>query len=328
MEISDRWKEKFKRDYDLDFDHWGPGLTIEDEAEVTLKMWKAEVRRSSRYVPDYHESKLQRYNLTHDGNIKVGVKARDEFNRTTTTLTYFQKVEERHEGYIKFQQRNYIPRIVSKYWRILNDPPLAAFERCIPISLYYWEICRDSPGCIPPQLQSFNLGHGSSSSNHSNHTNHRSAQVRSSRANSTDQASSRHNSSRSNHNKSASCSRHESRNNSAWHTSSSTDRQNALRAPQEVEQDLATLVNWTNEHVRDDDHQYPHRPDLMTLDDITEINRLTELIDNIRSGNPPITISLCERLKFTIFAGSWCVAQTNPHHRTPSSIPKTLKAMS
>jgi hypothetical protein len=66
-----------------------------------------------------------------------------------------------------------------------------------------------------------------------------------------------------------------------------TDRQNALRAPQEVEQDLATLVNWTNEHVSDDDHQYPHRPDLMTLDDITEINRLTELIDNILRGNPP-----------------------------------------
>jgi hypothetical protein len=38
VEISDRRKEKFKRDYSLDFDPWGPGLTIEDEAEVTLKM--------------------------------------------------------------------------------------------------------------------------------------------------------------------------------------------------------------------------------------------------------------------------------------------------
>ncbi len=46
-------------------------------------------------------------------------------------------------------------------------------------------------------------------------------------------------------------------------------------------------MNWSNEHVNDDDHQYPNRPDLMTLDEVTEINRLAELIHNIRSGNPP-----------------------------------------
>jgi hypothetical protein len=78
VEISDRHKERFKRDYGLDFDPWGPGLTMEDEAEVTLKMWKTEVRRSSRY------------HITHDGNIKVGVKARDDFNRSTITWGYHQ----------------------------------------------------------------------------------------------------------------------------------------------------------------------------------------------------------------------------------------------
>ncbi len=85
VEVSDMRKEKFKRDYDLDFDPWGPGLTMEDEAEVTLKMWKTEVRRSYRYVPDYRDDKLTRYHITHDGNIKVGVKAREDFNRSTTT---------------------------------------------------------------------------------------------------------------------------------------------------------------------------------------------------------------------------------------------------
>jgi hypothetical protein len=135
VEINDRRKEKFKRDYDLDFDPWGPGLTIEDEAEVTLKMWKAQVRKGSTYVPDYHESKLQKYSITHEGNIKVGVKAKEDFNRSTVSFTYFQRVEERHEGYIMFQRRNYIPRTVTNYWRILNDPPLAALERCVPVSL-------------------------------------------------------------------------------------------------------------------------------------------------------------------------------------------------
>jgi hypothetical protein len=150
-EISDRRKEKFKRDYDLDFDPWGPGLTIEDEAEVTLKLWKAQVRLGSRYFPDYHESKLQRYNITHEGNIKVGVKAKENFNLTTASCTYHQKVEERHVGYVMFQKRNYIPGTVTNYWRILNDPPLAALERCVPVSLYYAEVCKDSPGYIPPQ---------------------------------------------------------------------------------------------------------------------------------------------------------------------------------
>jgi hypothetical protein len=99
-------------------------------------MWKMERRRSSRYLPDYSGAdKLTRYHITHEGNIKVGVKARVDFNRSTTTWDYMQKVENQHEGYIKFQQGNYIPRVVSNYWRILNDPPLAAFERCIPENL-------------------------------------------------------------------------------------------------------------------------------------------------------------------------------------------------
>jgi hypothetical protein len=132
-EISDRRKKKFKRDLDLDFDPWSARLAAEDEAEVTLTMRKAEVKRSFRYdVPDYLDDKLTRYRIMHDGNIKVGVKARDDFNRSTTTWSYNQKVEDQHEGYIKFQQRNYIPRVVSNYWRILNDPPLCSVRKVHP----------------------------------------------------------------------------------------------------------------------------------------------------------------------------------------------------
>jgi hypothetical protein len=215
------------------------------------------------------------------------VKAKEDFIRSTASFTYHQKVEERHEGYVMFQRRNYIPGTVTNYWRILNDPPLAALERCIPVSLYYAEICKDSPGYIPPQHQGSHHRHGSSGSGHSNQDNHRSAQIRSSKPKFTNHATSRHKPPHTNHNKSASYSRHESRGNSVWHASSSAERQNSLKSPQEITQDLATLVSWSNERIGNDDRQYPHRPDLMTLDDLAEINRLTELIGNIRSGNPP-----------------------------------------
>ncbi len=260
------------------------GLTVEDEAEVILKMWKAEVRRGSRYVPDYSGDKLTKYHITHDGNIKVGVKAMGDFNRSTTTWDYERKVEDQHEGFIKFQQRNYIPRVVSNYWRILNNPSLASFERYIPVYLYYWEICRDSPGYMQPAHFQFPFG-GDSTRNKSLHH-------KSSRNNSSNHRSSRHNSSNLSHHKSASSARHNnssssSRNNSARHTSTSSERRGSLRSPQESNQDYATLCSWVVEQVSNDYHQYPHRPDLMTLDDVAEINRLTELISNIRRGNPP-----------------------------------------
>jgi hypothetical protein len=49
---------------------------------------------------------------------------------------------------------------------------------------------------------------------------------------------------------------------------------------------MATLVSWSREQVSDDDHQFAHRLDLMTLDDIAKINHLTELVESIRRGNP------------------------------------------
>jgi hypothetical protein len=254
-EISDRRKERFKRDYNLDFDPWGPGLTMEDEAEVILKMWKTEVRRSSRYVPDYCDNKLARHHITHDGNIKVGVKARDDFNRSTITWGYHRKVEEQHEGYGKFQQRNYIPRTVNNYWTILNDPPRAAFERCIPVSFYYLEICKDSPGYIDPQqyvrASRDNSSHIKSSRDNSSHG--RSSRDNSSHFMSPKDDTSQQNSSRSKrtnhkstHHKSSSSS---SRDRSAWHVSASADRRTSLDGPQKLEQDLATLVSWANEDV-------------------------------------------------------------------------------
>jgi hypothetical protein len=39
-------------------------------------MWKAEVRRSSRYASDYQDDKFYKHHITHDGNIKVGVTGR------------------------------------------------------------------------------------------------------------------------------------------------------------------------------------------------------------------------------------------------------------
>jgi hypothetical protein len=326
-EINDRRKEKFKRDMDLDVDPCGAGLIIEDEAEVILKMWKAEVRRSSRYVPDYQDDKLNRHRITHDGNIKVGVKTRDDFNRSTTTWGYHQKVEEQHVGFIKFQQRNYIPRVVSNYWRILNDPPLAAFERCIPVSLYYWEICRDSPDYIYPG-QHISSGTSRDNSTHIKTSRNNSSHIRTSRDNSSHirtpiDDTSRHKLSRSNstnhkssYHKSSSSARHGSstRNKSAWHVATGAEWQTSLRASQEVEQDFATLVSWSNERISDEDPQHSHCPNLMSLDDITEINHLTDLIDSIRRENPPsyYIALLGLKLKSVAFAASWCIAQVHP----------------
>jgi hypothetical protein len=108
-------------------------------------MWKIEVRNNSRYLPDYPDDKLSFYNITHEGNIKVGVKAIEDFQRSTTTCNLEQRVGEQHERFLKFQMWNCITRVISDHKRILNDGRLTAFERCIPVGLYYREICRDSP---------------------------------------------------------------------------------------------------------------------------------------------------------------------------------------
>ena len=266
---------------------------MEDEAEVTLKMWKTEVKRSSRYVPDYCENKLAKHHITHDGNIKVGVKARDDFHRSTTTWGYHRKVEEQHEGYCKFQQRNYIPRTVNNYWTILNDPPRAAYERCIPVSFYYLEICKDSPGYINPQqhirASRDNSSHIRSSRDNSSHgrsSKDNSSHFRTPKDDTSQQSSSRskHTNHKSTHHKSSSSS---SRGRSAWHVATSADRRTSLDGPQKLEQDLATLVSWSNEDLSNDDRHYPHCPNLMSLDDVAEINRLTDLVEDIRRGNPP-----------------------------------------
>jgi hypothetical protein len=171
----------------------------------------------------------------------------DNFHRSTTTWDFESKVEERHEAFVKFQQWNYILRVVSNYWRILNHPPLA---RCVPVSLYYWEICRDSPGYIPPAHHKYPFGGNSSRDKSSNH--------RSSRNNSASHRSSRHSSSSTSHHKSANSARHNSssssRNNSAWYTSTSSERQSSLKSPHEPGQDIATLCSWHGQETSDDDN--------------------------------------------------------------------------
>ncbi len=105
-------------------------------------MWRIEVGNNSRYLPDYPDDKLLFHNITH---IKMGVKAMEDFQRSTATCYLEQRVGEHHERFLKFQMWNCITRMISDHKKILNDGHLAAFERCIPVGFYYWEICRDSP---------------------------------------------------------------------------------------------------------------------------------------------------------------------------------------
>ncbi len=51
-----------------------------------------------------------------------------------------------HDEFHKYHLRNYIPRVVGEYRKILNSPKLAAYTRCIPVDSYYEEILRDTPG--------------------------------------------------------------------------------------------------------------------------------------------------------------------------------------
>jgi hypothetical protein len=71
-----------------------------------------------------------------DGNIRVGVRATKDFVRIANSWSYEDGVNDLHDEYHKYHLRNYIPRVVGEYRKILSSPKLAAYTRCIPVDCY------------------------------------------------------------------------------------------------------------------------------------------------------------------------------------------------
>ncbi len=74
------------------------------------------------------------------------MKAAKDFVRIAHAWNYEEAVSDLHDEYHKYHLRNYIPRVMGEYRKILNSPKLAAYTRSIPVDCYYEEILRDTPG--------------------------------------------------------------------------------------------------------------------------------------------------------------------------------------
>jgi hypothetical protein len=144
--MSDREKRKVRDDLGMSFDPWDPEISRQGERLVTLALWKRELRYNKRYLPEYSNQKLDYHRTSHDGNIKVGMKAFKDFYHKSQEWTYQQGVNDLHDDFHKYHLRNHIPRVVGDYWKILNNPKMASYMRCIPVDCYYEEVLRDTPG--------------------------------------------------------------------------------------------------------------------------------------------------------------------------------------
>ncbi len=98
------------------------------------------------YVPDYSDHKAATHRTSHDANIKVGLTAFKDFARLSHEWTYQEAVKHSHADFNKYHLRNYIPRVVGDYWKIMNIPKMSCYTRCIPVDAYYEEVLRDTPG--------------------------------------------------------------------------------------------------------------------------------------------------------------------------------------
>ncbi len=151
-ELDEDGKAAIRAYLNVDFDPWGANLTAFQQGQVTIGLWKLELRKRERYVPDYPEDKAFHFHITHEANMKICVRAMDLFGKLTDRWDYNRCLHESQDDFEKFHLRNHIPRVVSNYWVILNEPRLAAFQRCIPLRHFYDESAQNTPGFQPTAL--------------------------------------------------------------------------------------------------------------------------------------------------------------------------------
>ena len=145
-EPSDEDKEKLRKELGFEYNLWDSTLDRDQQAAVTLALWKRELRKRGRYVPDYGPEKLKAYGIEHDRNIKFSMKAYEHFRSLDRNLGYNAWTEDMHNEYDRHQNRNHVPRSIKRYIDIVNDPDCAAFVRCIPVDYYYYQVASDTPG--------------------------------------------------------------------------------------------------------------------------------------------------------------------------------------
>jgi hypothetical protein len=174
----------------------------------------------------------------------------DLFGKLTDRWGYERCVVEPQDDFEKFHLRNHIPRVVTSYWIILNEPRMTAFQRCIPFRHYYDGIAQDSPGFQPTALPW--------------HHPLRIAAERNSKSRNSTQFNT------------------SDRNSNAFHSnrnSSTTERSSRSLDPD-------PLYTWANEKVTQNRARKYHA-DRLSLEEIEEVTRLTELVDLIKKGKPP-----------------------------------------
>jgi len=146
VEMDEQRKRSLRAELNMSFDPWDPQISRGNQRLVTLALWKREVRGHQRYVPDYSDHKASIHHTSHGANLKVGLTAFKDFAQLTLNYSYQEAVKHLHDDFHKYHIRNYIPRVVGDYWKILNDPKMSCYTRCVPVDAYYEEVLRDTPG--------------------------------------------------------------------------------------------------------------------------------------------------------------------------------------
>ncbi len=185
--------------------------------------------------------------------MKICIRAMDLFGKLTDRWDYNRCLHESQDDIEKFHLRNHIPRVASDYWVILNEPRLAAFQRCIPLRHFYDEIAQDSPGFQPTALPRH---HPLRIAAERNSSSHNSMQFNTS-----------------------------DRNSNAFHT----NRNSSSTGPSERSSrslDPDPLYTWANEKFTQN-RARRYVADRLSLEEIDEVARLTELVELIKKGKPP-----------------------------------------
>ncbi len=267
-ELDEDGKVAIRAYLNVDFDPWGENLTEFQQGQVTIGLWKLELRKKERYVPDYPDEKATHFHISHASNMRVCIKAMDLFARITDRGSYDRCLHESQDDFEKFHLRNHIPRIISSYWAILNAPNMAAFQRCIPLRHYYDEIVQDSPGF---QLSALPRHHPLRMASERNSNSRNSTHFNTSERNSNSRNSTHFNTS--------------DRNSNAFHSNrNSSSMGSSERSSRSLDPD--PLYTWANARFTQNRSRRYHA-DRLSLEEIEEVSRLTDLVHLIKRGKPP-----------------------------------------
>jgi hypothetical protein len=124
--------------------------TYRKMSEVVVDLWKQQLRKLNRYIPDKPQSGPgveYPYGFNHVTNISFLLTAATNFKRVTEGMTSWEaRTRFEHPGYEQAIKKNYIPLYKATYQEIVNNPEMALTHRCGPLSHYYIAIVQDSPG--------------------------------------------------------------------------------------------------------------------------------------------------------------------------------------